>query len=131
MPYDAFISYGHAADLDLAPAVRDGLQKLAKPWNRRRALSIFLDQASLELSPERGTSLDDRMKDTRWLVLFLSEQSAASKWVGAEIAESAAKKSKDQMALVVTSGEILWDPEARDFDYEWSTARCPPCCQPT
>ncbi len=122
MPYDAFISYSHAADLELAPAVRDGLQRLAKPWNRRRALSVFLDQASLELSSELGTSLHDRIEDTEWLVLFMSEASAQSKWVASEIAEWAEKKSKDRIALVLTSGEIVWDPEARDFDYERSTA---------
>ena len=87
MGYDAFISYSHESDLDLARVTRDGLQKLAKPWNRRRALDIFLDQSSLELSSELGSSLDDRIEDTEWLVLFMSETSAGSKWVGAEIAD--------------------------------------------
>jgi hypothetical protein len=120
--YDAFISYSHGADLELAPVVRDGLQTLAKPWNRRRALSIFLDQSSLELSSELGRSLDERIEDTEWLVLFMSDVSAQSKWVGAEIAEWAAAKSKDRIALVLTSGEIVWDDRAKDFDFEQSTA---------
>lgn len=122
MAYDAFISYSHGADLDLAPAIRDGLQRLAKPWHKRRALSIFLDQASLELSSELGGSLDERIEDTRWLVLFMSEQSAQSRWVGEEIALWAAKKSKQHIALVLTSGEVVWDDVAKDFDYERSTA---------
>ena len=122
MAYDAFISYSHGADLDLAPVVRDALQRLAKPWNKRRALNVFLDQASLELSSELGGSLDERIEDTRWLVLFMSEESAKSKWVGEEITEWTAKKSKEQLALVLTSGEVVWDDEARDFDYERSTA---------
>ena len=105
MAYDAFISYSHGADLELAPALRVGLQRLARPWNPRRALSIFLDQASLELSSELGSSLDQRLEGTRWLVLFMSEESAQSRWVGEEIAEWGATKSKDQMALVLTSGE--------------------------
>jgi hypothetical protein len=29
--YDAFISYGHAADRNLAPALQKGLHQLAKP----------------------------------------------------------------------------------------------------
>lgn len=122
MAYDAFISYSHDADLDLAPVIRDGLQRLAKPWHKRRALSIFLDQASLELSSELGGSLDERIDDTRWLVLFMSEQSAQSRWVGEEITLWAAKKSKQQIALVLTSGEVVWDDAAKDFDYERSTA---------
>ena len=82
MKYDAFISYSHGADLELAKHVRDGLQKLSKPWNRRRALGVFLDQSSLELSSELGDSLGDRLADTEWLVLLMSEQAAPSKWVG-------------------------------------------------
>ena len=41
MTCDAFISYSHSADGKLAPAVQDGLQKLAKPWNKRRALRVL------------------------------------------------------------------------------------------
>lgn len=37
MAYDAFISYSHAADGRLAPAVQAALPRLAKPWYRRRA----------------------------------------------------------------------------------------------
>lgn len=48
--YDAFISYSHSSDDRLAPAIRDGLQKLAKPWNKRRALNVFLDKLSLEVA---------------------------------------------------------------------------------
>ena len=39
--YDAFVSYSHAADGRLAPALQRGLQSLAKPWYRRRALRVF------------------------------------------------------------------------------------------
>ena len=44
MTYDGFISYSHAADGRLAPAIQTGLHRLAKPWHRRRALWIFRDQ---------------------------------------------------------------------------------------
>ena len=44
--YDAFISYNHA-DLSLAAALQEGLQHLAKPWNRRRAMEVFRDETSL------------------------------------------------------------------------------------
>jgi len=32
MAYNAFVSYSHAADGRLAPAVQTGLQRLARPW---------------------------------------------------------------------------------------------------
>ncbi len=39
--YDALISYAHGADREFAPALHQGLQRLAKPWNRRRATEVF------------------------------------------------------------------------------------------
>jgi hypothetical protein len=42
--FDAFLSYSHACDGRLAPSLQHGLQTMAKPWYRRRALRIFRDQ---------------------------------------------------------------------------------------
>ncbi len=36
--YDAFISYSHAKDKPIAAALQSVIQKLGKPWYRRRAL---------------------------------------------------------------------------------------------
>ena len=49
--YDAFISYAHDADAVFAPVLQRGLQHLAKPWNRRRAMEVFRDETSLAVSP--------------------------------------------------------------------------------
>ena len=51
MKFNGFISYSHAADGRLAPAVQRGLHRLAKPWHRRRALWIFRDQTGLSVTP--------------------------------------------------------------------------------
>jgi hypothetical protein len=51
MTFNGFISYSHAADGRLAPAVQRGLHRLAKPWHRRRALWIFRDQTGLAVTP--------------------------------------------------------------------------------
>ena len=45
--YTAFISYSHAVDGRLAPALQSALHGFAKPWYRLRALRVFRDQASL------------------------------------------------------------------------------------
>ena len=50
--YNAFISYSHAADGKLAPALQIGLEKFAKPWYKLRNLDIFRDEASLSASPQ-------------------------------------------------------------------------------
>src|SRR5262245_53351917 len=39
--YDAFISYSHAKDKPIAAALQAAVQKLDKPWYRRRALWVF------------------------------------------------------------------------------------------
>jgi len=51
MKYAAFISYSHAADGKLAPALQQSLQRFAKPWNRMRALRVFRDETSLSINP--------------------------------------------------------------------------------
>ena len=51
MAYKGFISYSHAADGRLAPALQSALQSLAKPWYRPRALRIFRDETGLSTNP--------------------------------------------------------------------------------
>jgi hypothetical protein len=66
MRYDAFISYSHFADRQLAPAIQAGLQRLAKPWNQRRALWIFRDDTGLTVSPALFSSIKAALDDSRY-----------------------------------------------------------------
>ena len=65
--YDAFISYSHAADGQLAPALRNGLQRFATPWrvfrwrNPVSALRIFQDQASLSANPALWPTIEQAL----------------------------------------------------------------------
>ncbi len=120
--YDAFISYSHEADGKLAPAIRDGLQQLAKPWNKRRAINVFLDQSSLEVSAGLKDSLHAKLEGTNWLVLLLSTKSAGSDWVGEEIANWAATKPAGTILLVHTEGELIWG----DGDWDWDESTAAP-----
>jgi hypothetical protein len=52
--YDAFISYSHAKDKPIAAALQSVVQKLGKPWYRRRALRVFRDDTSLSGTPSLG-----------------------------------------------------------------------------
>ena len=38
--YDAFVSYSHAKDKPIAAALQSVVQRLGKPWYRRRALRV-------------------------------------------------------------------------------------------
>jgi hypothetical protein len=55
--YSAFISYSRSADGAFAPALQNGLQRLANPWNRRRALEVFRDETGLAVSPALWPSI--------------------------------------------------------------------------
>ena len=128
MAYDAFISYSHAADDALAPAVQHALQTLARPWNRRRALEVFRDQTGLAVSPGLWTSICAGLDDAQHFVLLASPGAADSHWVNQEIEYWAATHSIDRLLPVLTDGEWLWDPERGDFDWDRSTA-VPPALQ--
>jgi len=52
--YDAFISYSHAKDKPVAAALQGAVQRLGKPWYRRRALRIFRDDTSLSATPQQS-----------------------------------------------------------------------------
>jgi hypothetical protein len=70
--YDAFISYSHALDNALAPALQNGLEQFAKPWYRPRALRVFRDTTSLSANPGLWSSIEKALASSTWLVLVAS-----------------------------------------------------------
>src|SRR5690348_2376777 len=100
--YDAFISYAHGADSAFAPVLQRGLQSLAKPWNRRRAMEVFRDETSLAASPGLWPSIRTALNASRWFVLLASPESALSDWVGEEIKYWVSRKGTDHFLIVVT-----------------------------
>jgi hypothetical protein len=57
--YRAFMSYSHAVDDHLAPAIQSALHRFAKPWYRLRAIRVFRDRTSLSATP-RTLALDSK-----------------------------------------------------------------------
>lgn len=121
-PYDAFLSYSHVADSVLAPALQQGLHRLAKPWNRPRALRVFRDQASLAANPDLWTTIEQALRNSRYFILLASPKSARSPWVRREISFWKAHHGTDTMLIVLTGGEIVWDHHRADFDWARTTA---------
>ncbi len=122
MSYDAFISYSHSADGLLAPAVQEGMQKLAKPWNKRRALRVFRDDTGLSANPALWTSIVAALDESSWFVLFLSPAAANSEWVDKEVAHWLANHPRENILPVLTEGDLVWDTAANDFDATASSA---------
>ena len=125
MRFAAFISYRHSGDARVAAAIQSGLQRLAKPWHKRRALKVFRDQTNLGASPGLWPSIEAALRESQWFVLMASPESAASSWVRQEIDWWLAHRSIEQLIIVVTGGELGWDASRCEFDAERSSALPP------
>jgi hypothetical protein len=93
--YDGFISYSHVKDKPIAAALRSVVQKLGKPWYRRRALQVFLDNTSLSATPGLWPSIEQALDSSRYFLLLASPEAASSKWVGKEVAHWLDRNSID------------------------------------
>ncbi|HSS68164.1 MAG TPA: hypothetical protein VLK34_06400, partial [Nocardioidaceae bacterium] len=116
------ISYSHAADNELAPAVQRGLQALGRPWNRRRALEVFRDDTGLAVNPGLWSAIQAGLDASEHFVLLASPEAAESAWVNQEITHWADGHPVDRLLPVVTAGEWMWDSDAGDFDWAVCTA---------
>src|ERR1700736_4471264 len=104
--YDAFISYSHSADGRLAPAVQAGLQRLARPWYRIRALRVFRDESGLSGNPHLWTSIAAAFKASSYFVVLASPEAAASPWVNREIEHFCEHYPADAILPVLTAGTL-------------------------
>jgi WD40 repeat protein len=120
--YDAFISYSHDADPRLASALQSALHRFAKPWYRLRSLKVFRDNASLSANPALWDSIVDALQASRTFVLLASPEAKESRWVAREAEWWREHKPGDQVLLVLIDGEIVWDEQADDFDWERTSA---------
>ncbi len=120
--YDAFISYSHTADGRLAPAVQNGLQRLARSWRSVRALKVFRDETGLSVNPHLWTSIQEALEHSRYFVLMASPEAARSEWVNREVESWLTEMPGDRILPVLTEGELVWDEAANDFDHDASTA---------
>jgi WD40 repeat protein len=122
MKYDAFISYSHAADHALAPALQAALRTFAKPWYRRSALHVFRDTTSLAAAPELWPSIVAALSEARYFLLLASPRAAASPWVAREVEWWLEHRATENLLVLLTDGEVAWDTRAGDFDWLVTTA---------
>lgn len=125
MKYNAFLSYSHAADDALAPSLQSALHRFARPWNRLRALRVFRDKTSLAASPELWPAIVEALGESGHFLLLASPAAAASRWVQREIDWWLQHRPPQQLLILLTDGELVWDGEAGDFDWQRTTALPP------
>jgi TIR domain len=120
--YNAFISYSHASDSRLASALRQALHTFAKPWNRLRALNVFLDEANLSADPSLWRSVAAALAQSEFFVLLASPKAARSSWVAKELEYWLQHRHPETILIIRTGGAIVWDQAENDFDWHLSTA---------
>ena len=104
--YRGFISYSHAADDRLAPALQSGLHRFAKLWYRLRAMRVFRDKTGLAVTPELWGSIQKALEDMDHFLLLASPQAAQSKWVEREVDWWLRNRSATHLLIVWTDGEL-------------------------
>ena len=122
--FDAFVSYSHSADHEIAPKLQRALEVLAAPWFRARSLRVFRDATDLAANPGLWPRLVEALDASDFFVLMASPQAARSEWVDREVEYWLSKRSPSSLLLAITAGEFAWDHEARDFD--WTRTDCIP-----
>lgn len=122
MPYKAFISYSHAADGNLAPAIQYALHRIAKPWYRLRSMRIFRDQTNLSASPGLWSSIESALRDSEFFLFMASPMAAQSIWVQKEVDWWLSNRSAQSFLIILTEGELAWDNTLQDFDWSITTA---------
>ena len=116
------MSYSHAADGRLAPALQTALHQFGKPWYRLRAMRVFRDDASLAANPGLWSSISSALAASDYFILLASAEAAQSKWVRKEVEYWCKHRSVERFLIALTGGDIVWHGEAGDFDWEMTSA---------
>lgn len=122
MRYDVFISYSQSSDGLMSERLQDGLTRFAKPWWRRRALSVFRDRTGLTANPGLWSSIADAIDNSRYFLMLASPEAAASPWVAREVAQWRTQHGSENLLVLLADGEIVWSDRAGDFDWTATTA---------
>lgn len=106
--YDAFISYSHRADRDLARSLERTLWKFGRPWYSVRGTRTFRDETDLSADPDLWGNIELAVKHSRCLLLLASPSSARSKWVPREVAAAISAHGRNSVCILLTDGVLPW-----------------------
>jgi hypothetical protein len=107
MPYRVFISYSHAADGKLAPALQSALHRFVEPRYRLRAINVFRDETSMSITPALWPSVEKALSKSEYFILMASPEAAASNWVRKEVNYWLQHASQDKILIDLTRGKLF------------------------
>lgn len=120
--YKAFIAYS-PSDSQVAQALRSGLRAFVSPfWNRRG--DIYLSPADSVVSQVLWSPTSVALSNSEYFILVASPAAAKSAWVTRQVDQWLARDeaASDRLVIVLADGEIAWDSQRGDFDWERTTA---------
>jgi len=129
LEFDAFLSYTHS-DRPVVSGIQKGLHRIGRRVGQLRALRVFRDDTDLTASPDLWGRITDALDRSRFLIMTLSPQAAQSVWVNREIGYWLERRGREQLMLVVASGQLRWDQASARFDPQTSNAAPPVLTQP-
>jgi tetratricopeptide (TPR) repeat protein len=115
--YSAFISYRHTdRQIAIARALQRGLAKFAVPFWRMKTWRFFRDETNLSANPDLFSRILEALSQSEHFLLMASPEAAQSRWVGDELAYWLENREPSKLIVVVTDGNIAWDPSLAQFD---------------
>ncbi len=127
--YDAFLSYAHR-DKEVTIAIQKGLHRIGRRVGQLRALRVFRDEANLAANPDWWGKITAALDSSRFMIVALSPQSAASRWVNEEVKYWLQNRGHEQLMLVLAEGHLRWDAKKARFDPALSDAAPPVLTEP-
>ena len=106
--YDAFISYSHFGDRDLARSVEKTLWTFGRKWYQLRGVHTYRDETNLAAEPDFWPTIKEAVQKSKCLVLLASPASARSKWISLEVEAFINDRGPGGLCLVQTEGVLLW-----------------------
>jgi hypothetical protein len=105
LDYDAFLSYTHR-DRPVVSGIQKGLHHIGRRLGQLRALRVFRDDTDLTASPDLWGRITEALDRSRFFVVTLSPQAAASQRVDKEISYWLEHRGRDQLLLVFGRGTV-------------------------
>ena len=126
--YHAFISYSHK-DKQYARAIQKSIETLGLPFYKswQPNVNIFRDERKIPLAGSLTEQIITGLKESKYLIVIASKNSANSTWVREEILNWH-RENKDENGyitnfnFILTDDIIEWDYLNHDFDKLKTTA---------
>ena len=91
----------------VATGIQKGLHHIGRRVGQLNALRVFRDTTDLAANPNLLGRVTDAMDRSRYLIVVLSPQAAASHWVNKEVAHWLERRGSDQLMFVLADGHLL------------------------